>query len=157
MITRCRVLRSSDHLLWCGGDDRQTPDRSSEKLNRYFCSCLPRMGIIRRGSCTASSVNASDFLIAEKCRLDLLGSLLEKDTTAAYEVVFDGSFELVINRLKALFNCSGEIVLFPSGSDAEYISLLLALMQSHELAMGLSAGIKVFNNVVAAGEVFVLT
>lgn len=153
MITRCRVLQSSDRLLWCGGDDRQTPDESPEKLNRYYCSCLPRTDIIRRASCTSSTVNSSDFLIAEKCRLDFLGSLLEKDTTAACEVAFDASFQKVICRLKALFQCSGEIVLFPSGSDAEYISVLLALMQSREFAMGESENIKVFNNVVAAGEV----
>lgn len=75
---------------------------------------------------------------------------------------FDDSMQVVIQRLKVVLGftagVSHELVMFPSGSDAEFLPLAVALARSHSLsqlkqATATSAAAKVFNFVLAAGEV----
>ena len=72
---------------------------------------------------------------------------------------FDASMQGVIQRLKTVLGftkgASHELVMFPSGSDAEFLPLAVALARSHTLSLQRSTGAaaKVFNFVLAAGEV----
>ena len=76
---------------------------------------------------------------------------------------FDASMQGVIQRLKIVLGftkgASHELVMFPSGSDAEYLPLVVALARSHTLSLSkqfpqsAGAAAKVFNFVLAAGEV----
>lgn len=76
---------------------------------------------------------------------------------------FDNSMQVVIQRLKIVLGftagISHEIVMFPSGSDAEFLPLAVALVRSHTLSLSkrvkqtTGPAAKVFNFVLAAGEV----
>ena len=71
--------------------------------------------------------------------------------------------QVVIQRLKVVLGftagVSHELVMFPSGSDAEFLPLAVALARSHSLSLSkqfkqaTGAAAKVFNFVLAAGEV----
>lgn len=152
MSILAKTYASTAAILASGGDDRQTV--TSNGLNKYFTSTFPR-DIIGRGSCTCSNVSSEGFLIAETAKLDLLKVLLKANSDDSRNCEFDSANQSIIQRLKVLFQCSGEIVLFPSGSDAEYLPTLLALIRSRLLLAVKTSyvGVKVFNNVIAAGEV----
>lgn len=80
------------------------------------------------------------------------------------EVTFDSMNQQLISRLKKALGIGaegveGEILLFPSGSDAEFLPLILALVRSQNLAKKIGNGgpeaqkVQVYNFVTAAGEV----
>ena len=69
---------------------------------------------------------------------------------------FDGAMQSIIERLKAVLNIQQhQLVTFPSGSDAEFLPLAVALLRSHTLTIKATGAnhAKVFNFVLAAGEV----
>lgn len=146
-------------LLSAGGDDRITLDKSNG-LNKYFCSTLPRSELIRRSSCTCSNIDVEDFKLADSERLRMK-TLIENDQSADVEDFLTASASEVQNRIKSVLASSSsacEVVLFPSGSDAEYLPLLVAMVRNRNIRNRTPPlvpydGVKVYNFVTGATEV----
>jgi len=112
-----------DKLLAHGGDSRSMID--GNKINKYRCSTSPRPDIIPLGSCTASNISKRGYASARKMlnRLRAVGQGPEFDFTV------EESCRHVRSELKFLLT-RGEVhnlnvVLTPSGTDAELVSCLL--------------------------------
>lgn len=122
-----------------GGDDRL--HLSEAGVNKYYCPPRPLpKEVVVRGSCTCSSPTLDGF---EAARL-LLRSLWSG------RVKFSTSMADVRSRLSKALQVSvpHEVVLHPSGSDAELIPLVIAAVRAKELGCT-----GVVNIVAAAGEV----
>lgn len=129
----------SKHLTE-GGDDRLhlAPDTG---VNRYYCPPKPVADhVIIRGSCTCSPPSKDGF---EASRV-LLRKLWQGRTT------FGAAVEDVRTRISLALGVKTphDVVLHPSGSDAELIPLAVARIRARE--MGCSG---IVNIVAAAGEV----
>lgn len=128
----------SRHLVE-GGDDRL--HLSAEGVNKYYCPPRPLPGdVVVRGSCTCSSPTPDGFEAARLLLRDLWSG----------RASFAGSMDDIRKRLSSALNLSvpHEVVLHPSGSDAELIPLAMAAVRAKELGC---TGI--VNIVAAAGEV----
>lgn len=177
--------RSTEALLSAGSDDRLVLDKNGR--NKYHAFCTPlNSPYIARGSCTCSSVNADSFQLADEMRVQLIQKMLASssdnniDTALEYSPVFNADvlgdeYEQLRIRLKRLLGfCSpennltkSEVIFFPSGSDAEYLPLTIALIRHLSLVQKLketetnggslpcvaSQSTAVYNCVVAMGEV----
>lgn len=122
-----------------GGDDRL--HLSAEGVNKYYCPPRPLSDdVVIRGSCTCSSPTKDGFESARR----LLRALWSG------RVKFSESMSDIRTRLSKVLNLSvrHEVILHPSGSDAELIPLAIAAARQKELAC---TGI--VNIVAAAGEV----
>ena len=109
-----------EEALTTGGDTRLLVDRDSGR-NRY--GCLPRpSAAIPFGSCTASTVSTRGFAAAGRIQQ----SLLDSDDGSASG---DRCCENIRRRLEEMlgFPEGVEIMLAPSGTDAELIAAALAL------------------------------
>eukprot|EP01036_Dinobryon_divergens_P025179 gene25179-33702_t len=160
------LLKCTELFLSIGGDDRLTINNETQ-MNKYLSSTVPRRQYptIRRGSCTCSTITEADYDHADALRGELLQEVLTQRPFTADLILqkFDDSMQVVIQRLKVVLGftagVSHELVMFPSGSDAEFLPLAVALARSHSLSLskqfkqatGVAA--KVFNFVLAAGEV----
>lgn len=128
-------------LLALGGDDRLTLDLNS-KVNKYGSSTQPLPDIYRRSSCTSSTIDIDAYNVAESLQLELYDKVeaTKKDGNELVSLLND-YYENTRHRLKTILfeehvsleTVDHEIVLFPSGSDAEYLPLVLALIRSSEL------------------------
>ena len=176
------LLERTEMLLSLGGDDRLTIDFHGTKINKYFSSTLPRAEMIRRGSCTCSTITWNDYHVAEELRYRLIHAVLTHATahvaqlqTTSVEAVKGAIAQVIgitnddirfrLGRVLGLAPSAAEIVLFPSGSDAELLPLILALIRVQQTSMkntnnagqsphGQSiANGCVYNYVTAAGEV----
>lgn len=159
-------VRRTEVLLSVGGDDRLTINFSSDKLNKYLSSTIPRYGMINRGSCTCSTITMDNYLLADRVRSQFVLSVLKAAADAdgpervqlATKTIFQSQQSQLLSRLRNVLGLSSneddaQVVLFPSGSDAEYLPLIAALVRSHVLAHGEASKIRVINYVSAAGEV----
>lgn len=163
-------LKRTETLLSMGGDDRLTINFAKDKLNKYMSSTIPRVDMLNRGSCTCSTISLSNYELAERERRHFLRTVFETASLCQGEgdsnrslrnsllSVFDTMQSQLMDRIRRVVGLSSnesgaKIVLFPSGSDAEYLPLVAALVRSHELADGDGELIRVINYVCAAGEV----
>ena len=176
------LLERTEMLLSLGGDDRLTIDfNGMTKINKYFSSTLPRAEMIRRGSCTCSTITWNDYHVAEEIRYRLIQTVLTQ-TTEQLLSLQSNSLEAVKNAIAQVIHATNddirvrltqvlglkpstaEIVLFPSGSDAELLPLIIALIRTKQSnvklhnADSLQSGQSVsngcvYNYVTAAGEV----
>jgi len=123
-----------------GGDDRLHLSAKT-LVNKYFCPprCVPDE-VIQRSSCTCSPPSRNGFPAAS----NLLQQIWQGSIT------FDEACEDIRTRMKRALRLQipYEIVLHPSGSDAEILPLAVAIHRARQL--GCSG---VVNIVVAAGEV----
>lgn len=120
-----------------GGDDRLHLDDSG--VNKYYCAPRPlSSSVVIRGSCTCSAPTREGFAAAQKT------------LQALNHNSFDDSMRDVRRRLSNLLriDVAHDIVLHPSGSDAELIPLIVASARAQRLGCPV-----VVNIVVAAGEV----
>eukprot|EP01038_Epipyxis_sp_PR26KG_P008732 gene8732-11798_t len=146
-ITSTNPFEEIQQALASGGDDRLVLNKVT-LLNKYLSSTAPVEGLIRRGSCTCSTIDQSSFNIA----IDLMNKLSkENDMNGAVE----SQNQLIIQRLSKVIDVDSQsrIVLFPSGSDAEYMPLFVALIRSFNRNNMNKNNIKVYNYVLASGEV----
>jgi hypothetical protein len=120
----------TEMLLQYGGDDRLTLDLKVSKLNKYFSSTIPRVNVLRRGSCTCSTISLEAYLSADMKRVELLKSILTgSDTDKLIEVECD----LIRSRIFEVLQIpeeGPEVILFPSGSDAEFLPLMIGLSRT---------------------------
>jgi hypothetical protein len=159
-------LKRTEELLSIGGDDRLSIDFLNGKINKYLSSTVPRPNLINRSSCTCSTASIENYLLADSVRRfflrTVIGELIKQaeptaeHTRAAIRQVFAAMQGQLFSRVQHTLRLTGsgaELVLFPSGSDAEYLPLVAGLVRSHMLVGGDVTHIKVFNYVCAAGEV----
>lgn len=143
----------TEMLLQYGGDDRLTLDLKGSKLNKYFSSTIPRVNLLRRGSCTCSSISLQAYLSADMKRVELLKTSL---TGSSPDDVVEVECDLIRSRIFKVLQIpeeGPEVVLFPSGSDAEFLPLMIAIARTTAKSDAAKLKPKVFNYVVAAGEV----
>lgn len=122
-----------------GGDDRL--HLTDQGVNKYYCPPRPLPDdVVIRGSCTCSSPTPDGFEAARR----LLRSLWSGHVT------FEDSMKDIRTKLSDILQISvpHEIILHPSGSDAELIPLAIATARANHL--GCSG---IVNIVAAAGEV----
>lgn len=122
-------------LLSSGGDGRL--DVGEDGLNRYGCRFEPEPGTIQLGSCTASTVSELGFGAAQEAHERL------RAQPELVEAVYDDLRDRLIASVVPASSPRPEAFLMPSGTDAEYIPLLLALAE----------GQRVTNVVIAPTEV----
>jgi diaminopimelate decarboxylase len=203
-------MKLPEILLSIGGDDRLsllTGQSSEQSLprNKYFSSTLPEKQesvLIRRGSCTCSTVVSSSYSLTERLIEQFFQQTLEICLSDEVEMslglssYYEEINRVITARLMKVLGLSSpsssslsrsstgtvspsssndqpilsaQCVLFPSGSDAEYLPLIVALIRSFNLASSkLKASsspssesssssvlscVKVYNYVTAWGEV----
>ena len=119
-----KLRRSVDALLASGGDSRLCID-SHTGLGRYGCATHPRPATLPFGSCTASSISTVGYEAA--CRLHR--RLLAVDDDAALRRRVGERLDAVRDELRFLLTRCAipgvQVVLSPSGTDAELIALAL--------------------------------
>ena len=176
------LLERTEMLLSLGGDDRLTIDFNGTKINKYFSSTLPRAEMIRRGSCTCSTITWNDYHLAEELRYRLVQAVLTHASehvihmqTTSVEAVNNAIAQVIgatnddirvrLGCVLGLTPSTAEIVLFPSGSDAELLPLILALIRTQQTSTDTTIHPTqpqtqpvppngcVYNYVMAAGEV----
>lgn len=113
-------------LLATGGDHRLDTDPETG-LNRYGCGFRPEPGLLHFGSCTGSTVTEHGFRAA--------GDLLDRITGAdgPDPAASESEHERIRRRLADLLipdDDSVDVLLTPSGTDAEYVTLYLAALES---------------------------
>jgi hypothetical protein len=158
---RSLLSKSTENILSSGGDDRLTLDKLG--LNKYLCSYYPTPDIIRRSSCTSSTIDISSFRTANSLKENILTKINNCGDNEE-ENIIENLFEDIRQCLKDLLyqNSHGmfedskdDIILFPSGSDAEYLPLIFGLVRSFNLSRSESETFvpKVYNFVTGANEV----
>ena len=156
-------LDQLDQLLADGGDSRSTI--LDNHLNKYRCSTSPRAAIVPLGSCTASNISEHGYGSARRQLNRLLAVGEGPDFTFAVEE----SYRRIRCELKFLLT-RGEVggldvVLTPSGTDAELLPCLIAslghrrnicniVVGPKELGSGtsLAAACKYFDTLTPAGD-----
>ena len=159
-------VRRTEVLLSIGGDDRLSITFNTDKLNKYLSSTVPRSTMLNRGSCTCSTISMDNYEFANRLRGDFIKAVLENAADhrdedrvqTAVKKIFQANQSQLVAKLRNVMGLSpneedAQVVLFPSGSDAEYLPLVAALVRSHGLAGGDASRIRVVNYVSAAGEV----
>jgi hypothetical protein len=122
-----------------GGDDR-LHIHPETGVNKYYCPPRPVKDVIIRSSCTCSPPSPDSF---DSARI-LLRRLWQG--RVSFQHAFDET-RSEISRLLGI-HTPHEVILHPSGSDAELIPLAVAALRAN--ALGCS---RIVNIVVAAGEV----
>jgi hypothetical protein len=161
---KLRILRDiamvPELLLSLGGDDRLTIDFEKTRVNKYLSSTIPNDKVIRRGSCTCSTVVSDTTDFVQELQTSALSNIANTNTAAEALQHYRLQCDDVIEQLSS-FVCDmnkpaserEQLVLFPSGSDAEFLPLIIALIRSFNLSNHNSDLVKVYNFVIAAGEV----
>ena len=140
-------------LLTQGGDDRMTLNMEAGKVNKYLSSSIPTTRrLIRRGSCTCSTVTEEDYIKAEEFRARCLQAALRDRQPINHSTLNDGIRSRLL-KVVGLDENHYRAVLFPSGSDAELFPLLTALLRHAKAAGFETSDTAVVNIVTAAGEV----
>ena len=110
-------------MLATGGDRRLDTDPHTGR-NRYGCGFRPEEGLLHLGSCTGSTVTVPGFEAAG----ELLGRIGGAD--GADPVSTEAEHDRIRRRLTALLipdDDRVDVVLTPSGTDAEYVTVHLAV------------------------------
>mmetsp|Transcript_37329 Transcript_37329/g.66998 ORF Transcript_37329/g.66998 Transcript_37329/m.66998 type:complete len:545 (+) Transcript_37329:87-1721(+) len=133
---------SLGELQISGGDDRLVLDPKTGR-NKYNTPNRPCPEAVVRGSTTSNVVSMRGYSAASM----MLASLITSEDDAALKETFVAAMDNVRSRIMACYELPQDIdvVLTPSGSDAEYLPLLVALSRRP------TGG--TLNIVTAAGEV----
>ena len=113
-------------LLTSGADSRSIQNPNT-RLNKYLCAMTPRKNVIPFGSCTASSISPIGYEAAIKAyyRVTALKAALHNSSYLEelfHEIRSELFFLLTRGAVPGV-----EIVLTPSGTDAELVALSLAV------------------------------
>ncbi|WP_139177882.1 hypothetical protein [Ruania alba] len=138
-VLRDLTVLDTEHLLASQGDDRHLVLASG--ANRYFNRYRPEPDLLRFGSCTSSTLSRAAFASAERLH-GWLRSVPRASTAHAIDDLFERVRTQLIGNLAPYRVATTDVVVTPSGSDAEFIPLLV----------GLAGGRRVTNIVVGAAE-----
>jgi len=143
---------SVGEILSLGGDDRLTLNEN--KINKYYASTYPRSNVVSRGCCTCSTVSQESFDSA--CIANRISDARSVVDENGREELYSSEFEVIRDRISAVLRlneieASSDVVLFPSGSDAELMTTSVALVK--QFSVSAKTDCPILNLVVAAGEV----
>ena len=113
-------------LLATGGDDRQRVDWSTG-LNTYGVAPRPTPWIATFGSCTASAPTYRAFDAAAQLRYRLLEAAFADRLDDTVRAEADLTRSTILRALGVAPDIGVEVVLTPSGTDAELVALSIAL------------------------------
>ena len=167
--TLLQLQQSTSSLLTRGCDDRIIETSSRDGVatsNRYLSSSLPDHihRVVNRGSCTISNVTWDALQAAEAKRLQLLQGLQRCGAEQSKDLLFT-EFSDLRRRIKELIigansldpcsasdegHCDFDIVTCPSGTDCEFVPLLIARARAGGSTGGSG---RIVNIVAAQGEV----
>jgi len=117
-------------LLTAGGDTRLALDPVT-KLNRYGVCPRPRPEAVHFSSSTASAISEHGFLLCEVLRQLLLTSGLgQSNRQSLVDATISG-----IEQLLSLNPDETDVAIAPSGTDAELITVLLALAADPDIPL----------------------
>ena len=121
------LARPLEQILTAGGDARLRVDPRRD-LNRYGTAPRPRPEAIHFSSSTASSISDYGFLLCDEIRRGLLREDLEPGEPggALWQGLAEG-IRAELSAFLALRPGQADIVLAPSGTDTEFLAVLLAL------------------------------
>jgi hypothetical protein len=96
-----QLSQCSEHILQSGGDDRLNLDPITLE-NKYASSTIPRDEVIRRGSCTCTTINTAEFEYAESIRVRmLLAILLNKNS---YTNIMEEASQSIRNQIHRIIS-----------------------------------------------------
>lgn len=113
-------------FLCAGGDNRLILDKHG--LNKYQTPSCARPHDIHRSSCTSNCITDYSFRVGQKIVEDLLADTVNKGGDSD-EHVYRRLLSSVRERIRSVWDLPSDvsITLMPSGTDAEYLPLLIAL------------------------------
>ena len=117
-------------LMEKGSDDRST-FHGEQRLNKYFTGMYARApDLLHRGTCTSSSPTEGALEASKR----MVRRLWDGEERADVELMDE-----VRDRVEGLFcGGNGRMVIHPSGTDAETMPLLQAVLESRRIARGAS-------------------
>jgi len=125
------IAMPTERILTRGGDTRLEVDADTG-LNQYGCSPRPRPWAITFSSCTSSSISDHAFWRAEKLRQALIQDAVDGQLPDRYK----SELERVRRKLTDLLQLDcihgAQLILTPSGTDAELYALHLAMGSSSQ-------------------------
>ncbi len=113
-------------LLIAGGDSRLALDPVTQ-LNRYGVCPRPRPEAVHFSSSTASAISRHGFLYTDLLRRHLLDLALEAKSVAPLRRRAIDATAREIEALLSLKEGESDVVITPSGTDAEMVSVMLSL------------------------------
>eukprot|EP00960_Hanusia_phi_P046294 757738-Hanusia_phi.AAC.1 len=130
-------------ILTEGGDDRLILNKKG--TNKYHCTPKPIVGSLFRGSCTCNIPTETAYQAAEAAFYSLRSG----------EISVGDIMEGVRSRIKSLYDLPAgtEVFLCPSGSDAEYMPLLIAKTLNKGRKVDLAPMTRIVNIVTCDSEV----
>eukprot|EP00392_Amoebophrya_sp_AT5.2_P017695 g18102.t1 len=148
------IQRLTKEFLTSGGDDRLLLDKN--KVNKYQTPAYPEPRGIHRSSCTSNCVTDYTFhTVGEPLVQKLLKDVSDEfysEGRRTYTHEID-SIRDAIRNVWHLPRVGNSITLCPSGSDAEYLPLLLAICRVLHGAGDVDVGSGILTIVTGAGEV----
>jgi hypothetical protein len=120
-----QLRRSTAELLTSGSDSRS--DLDAVGLSRHGWSPAPRAGVLPLGSCTASTPSQHAFTAAASAHEELRQAARERPFAAVMEDQWAAVRRELRSALLPSASDDVDIVITPSGTDAELVATLLAL------------------------------
>lgn len=123
---RVNLDRALSEILTLGGDTRLSIP-SGARQNRYGCATEPDPEVVAFGSCTGSTIGPTGFHAAERLRRRLLALDTPEALIPAVEEQCEAIRQELSNLLVGGDSPRPDIVLTPSGTDAQLLILALAV------------------------------
>jgi hypothetical protein len=115
-----KIMQPIEYILQDGGDERTYLNEETQ-LGKYSTSMFPRDNIIDLSSCTANSITQAAYTKACKLREQWL-HIIFKEKGDIKKILIDTHVNLKAQLIKLLgIEKTHDIILSPSGTDAEYI------------------------------------
>lgn len=125
------ITTTTSELLAADGDPRQTLDAAGR--NRYGNEYCPDDGLLAYGSCTSSTVSRTGYMAAQEIQ-HWMGSIEQNFLDRAVEDLYDKIRREISWVLCPESSSRADVVITPSGTDAEFIPALIALESGRDLA-----------------------
>ena len=139
-------------VMTMGGDDRLVTGGGG--LNKYFTGPQPQPAVIARSSSTSSNVSQVGFLAAQQLFNRLHGALGDGDVVRCFEHAMKDIRQQVKYYWGAQASAPCYVITTPSGSDAEMLPTIAALLRKKEWQPNVKFSRPlVVNIVIASGEV----
>ncbi|CAD7954214.1 unnamed protein product [Amoebophrya sp. A120] len=114
-------------FLVSGGDDRLI--LTKEGVNKYNTPAIPQPRGIHRSSCTSNCVTDYTFQVGESLVAELLEAQMDENSSEGRTKYME-MIDSIRDQMRSIWKLpkfSNSITLCPSGSDAEYLPLLIAI------------------------------
>jgi len=146
-LTGLRDLSTAE-LLASGGDSRHVP--GADGRNRYLNTYVPEKGLLTFGSCTSSTLSEEAYAAAERLH-GWLGALEPHLLERAIDDLYERVRTEIIANISMPNAETLDVVVTPSGTDAEFVALLACLRERPLVNILVGAAEAGSGTVLAAG------